>query len=90
MISRPTLYVQRIRNFIRAERILHVTRVIVLVTSLHVSQNQSIIGSKRVRPVKLVPSSDVHFIHRFRSTQIRRYTYFDCNFMSARRHSTVG
>lgn len=47
---------QRVRNFVRAERILRVTRIIVLVTSLHVPQSQGIvlpdIGSGKLIPVK--------------------------------------
>lgn len=54
LITRPTLYMQRVHNFVRAERILCVTGIIVLVTSLHVSQSQGIVlpdvGSGKLAP----------------------------------------
>lgn len=87
--AKPTLYMQRVRNFVRAERILCVTGIIVLVTSLHVSQSQGIVlpdvGSGKLVPMKRTS-------HRCNALTLTNFvcTYFCCNFMSARRHSTVG
>lgn len=39
----PTLYVQRVRNFVVADGILRVARVIVLVAPLHVPQSQGVV-----------------------------------------------
>jgi hypothetical protein len=53
LVARPTLYLQRVRYLVGAERILRVTRVIVLVIPLHVSQSQGVVRT-HVRPAKLI------------------------------------
>lgn len=88
-LTRLTLYMQRVRYFIRAEGVLRMTRVVVLVASLHVPQCQRIVrphvGSAKLKAMNRIV---LHLLAcHARSTLL---TYFCCNFMSARRHSTLG